>query len=359
MNPPTPADEAAARPPSDAGAAAADAADTAGARLEAAFRHAAVASTLYLPGQPDRDVGLAELGTAAAGSGLLWVGLKEPDEALVRDVGRRLGLPGRAIEEIIAPHRRPKIIEYDQLTLVVVVTVEIVQDRPGFGDTQLLIGPGYLLTIRRHAEGSYRELRNQLAEAPEFLSRGSDYVASTLLDLLADRAVEALDHMEGRVENVEHQFLLRGFREMDIRRLYRLRRDLLRMQTAIAPLVEICRRLARVDMRNIGADSRAYFNEVADRIQRIVESIAGLREALAFAFEASMMISQMQQTDITRKLAAWAAILAVPTAVAGIYGMNFNHMPELGWTYGYPAMLAGTGAVCGLLYWKFRRIKWL
>ncbi len=348
MNPPTPADEMTDRPP-----------PAGGASLDEAFRRSAVASTLYLSGQPNRDVGLADLGPAATESGLLWVGLKEPDEALVRDVGRRLGLPGRAIEEIISPHRRPKIIEYDQLTLVVVVTVEIAQDRPSFGDTQLLIGPGYLLTIRRHAEGSHRELRSQLAESPEFLSRGSDYVASTLLDLVADRYVEALDHMEGRVENVEHQFLLRGFRELDIRRLYRLRRDLLRMQTAIAPLVEICRRLARVDMRNIGADSRAYFNEVADRIQRIVESIAGLREALAFAFEASMMISQMQQTDITRKLAAWAAILAVPTAVAGIYGMNFHDMPELGWTYGYPAMLAGTGVFCGLLYWKFRRIKWL
>ncbi|MDY0309941.1 MAG: magnesium and cobalt transport protein CorA [Castellaniella sp.] len=327
--------------------------------VDEAFRRSAVASILYAPGQPGREVGLADLGPAATESGLLWVGLKDPDEALVCDVGRRLGLPNRAIEEIIAPHRRPKIIEYDQLTLVVVVTVEIAQDRPSFGDTQLVIGPGYLLTIRRRAEGSYRALRDQLAESPDFLSRGSDYIASTLLDLLADRYIEALDHMEGRVENVEHQFLLRGFRETDIHRLYRLRRDLLRMQTAIAPLVEICRRLGRVDMRNIDADSRGYFNEVADRIQRIVESIAGLREALVFAFEASMMISQMQQTDITRKLAAWAAILAVPTAVAGIYGMNFQHMPELNWTYGYPAMLAGTFAACGLLYWQFRRIKWL
>ncbi len=329
------------------------------ASLDEAFRRSAVASTLYISGQPDREIGLADLGPAATDAGLLWVGLKEPDEALVRDVGRRLGLPDRAVEEIIAPHRRPKVIEYDQLTLVVVVTVEIVQDRPSFGDTQLLIGPGYLLTIRRHAEGSHRELRELLADSPEFLSRGSDYVASMLLDLLADRYVEALDHMESRVENIEHQFPLRGFREMEIRRLYRLRRDMLRMQTAIAPLVEICRRLARVDIRNIGADSRGYFNEDADRVQRIVESLAGLREALVFAFEASMMISQMQQTDITRKLAAWAAILAVPTAVAGIYGMNFHDMPELSWAYGYPAMMIGTGAVCGLLYWKFRRIKWL
>ncbi|CAM5786219.1 magnesium and cobalt transport protein CorA [Castellaniella caeni] len=327
--------------------------------LQAAFRQSAQASILYAPGRSPEDVGLAALGTAATEAGLLWVGLKDPAPELLCNIGQRLGLPERAIEEINAPHRRPKIIEYDRLTLVVAITVEIEHERPSFGDTQILIGPGYLLTIRRHAVGSHRELRGLLADSPDLLERGSDYVASTLLDLFADRYVQALDHMEARVERVEQQFLLRGLREKDIRRLYRLRRDLLRMQTAIVPLVEICRRLARVDTRNIGADSRGYFGEVADRIQRVVEGFAGLREALAFAFEASMMISQMQQTDITRKLAAWAAILAVPTAVAGIYGMNFHDMPELNLPYGYPAMLAGTATVCGLLYWKFRHIKWL
>ncbi|WP_323018340.1 magnesium and cobalt transport protein CorA [Castellaniella sp.] len=327
--------------------------------LQDAFRQSVVASVLYAPDRAPQDVGLDALGAAAADEGLLWVGLKDPAEPLMRSIGARLGLPERAIEEIISPHRRAKVIEYDRLTLVVAITAEISNERPGFGDTQILIGPGYLLTIRRHAVGSHQELRSLLAESPEFLGRGSDYVASALLDWLADRYVEALDHMEAKVEGIEHQFLLRSFREKDIRHLYRLRRDLLRVQAAIAPLVEICRRLARVGARNIDPNSQGYFGEVADRIQRVVEGFAGLREALVFAFEASMMINQMQQTDITRKLAAWAAILAVPTAVAGIYGMNFHDMPELSMAYGYPAMLAGTGLVCGLLYWKFRRIKWL
>jgi magnesium transporter len=324
------------------------------------FAQCVVASTLYVPGQPPRDIGLDDLGTTIeAREGLLWVGLKDPEADLLQVVGARLGLPDRAVEEIIAPHRRPKIIEYESLTLIVAITVEVAHQRPTFGDTQILIGANYLLTIRRNSTGSHRELRGLLADSPEFLGRGSDYVASALLDLISDRYVDALAHLEGIVESVEHQLLLRGFREADIRRLYRHRRDLLRIQTAIAPLVEICRRLAHVQIRHVGVDSRGYFAQVADRIQRVTESVAGLREALAFAFEASMMIGQMQQTDITRKLAAWAAILAVPTAVAGIYGMNFHDMPELGWTYGYPAMLGGTLAVCGLLYWKFRRIKWL
>ncbi len=328
--------------------------------LDTLFAQSVVASTLYVTGQPPRDIGLDALSaTIQAREGLLWVGLKDPDAELLKEIGKCLELSARAIEEIIAPHGRPKIIEYDRLTLIVAITVEVVHKHPVFGDTQILIGPQYLLTIRRNASRSHRELRAQLAESPEFLGRGSDYVASALLDLLSDHYVESLHHLEALVEGVEHQFLLRGFREAEVRQMYRYRRDLLRVQGAIAPMVEICRRLSRVETHQIDVDSRGYFGEVADRIQRVTETIAGLREALAFAFEASLMIGQMQQTDITRKLAAWAAILAVPTAVAGIYGMNFHVMPELTWAYGYPAMLGGTFGVCALLYWRFRRIRWL
>ena len=327
---------------------------------QALFDRCAVASAHYGVGQDPRSIGLDELGAAAAArKGLLWVGLKDPEGELLREVAAHLGLPGRAEEEILSPHRRPKMVEYDHLTLIVAIPVEISRERPNFGEVQILIGPGYILTIRRRSSESYRELRSLLTESPDFQGRGSDFVASALLDLLADRYVEALEHLEALVDAMEHQFLLRGLREADIRRLYQHRRDLLRVQVAIAPLAEICRRMAHVETRNIGTDSRASFAEIGDRIQRVTESVMGLREALAFAFEASMMIGQMQQTDITRKLAAWAGILAVPTAVAGIYGMNFHDMPELGWAYGYPAMMGGTFFVCLLLYWKFKRIKWL
>jgi magnesium transporter len=324
------------------------------------YERSAVASTHYAAGQAPRDVGLDELGTTAdSRHGLLWVGLKDPEDSLLRQVGERLNLPRRAVEEILSEHRRPKIVEYAHLTLIVAITVEIARDRPAMGEIQLLIGSGYILTIRRHSSSSHRELRTLLTESPDFQGRGSDYVASALLELLADRYVDMLQQLETMVEGVEHQFLLRGLREVDIRGLYRHRRDLLRIQTAIAPLAEICRRMAHVETRNIGADSRADFAEIGDRIQRVTESVSGLREALAFAFEAAMMIGQMQQTDITRKLAAWAAILAVPTAVAGIYGMNFHDMPELSWRFGYPAVLISMFAVCAVLYWKFKRIRWL
>jgi magnesium transporter len=303
---------------------------------------------------------LSEACTAVdEGQGLLWIGLKDPEAEMLQDLGEQLGFSNRILEEITSPHRRPKIIEYQQLTLVVAITVEVDTQRPIFGETQILIGGGFLITIRRGATATHQALREQLESSPEFLGRGSDFVASALLDLLVDRYMAALGRLEAVVEGVEQQFLLRGFRESDIRRLYRQRRDLLRIHTVIAPMAEICRRLARVEMRHVDADSRAYFGEVADRVLRANEFINSLREALAFAFEASLMIGQAQQTDTTRKLAAWAAILAVPTAVAGVYGMNFEHMPELHWVYGYPLVMGATFAVCGVLYWKFKKAKWL
>jgi len=318
-----------------------------------------IASVLYQTGKPPQDIPLDQIDQHVAPGKLLWVGLKEPDAGMLEQVGQKLGLGYRAIEEIAESHKRPKIMEFEQMTLIVAITVEIDNQHPVFGETQLLIGQGFLVTVRRGATTTYNDLRQHLEGVPELLGRGSDYVASALLDLLADRYMAALAKFEANVEATEHKFMLRGFGDMDVRKLYRLRRDLLRMHTAISPMTEICRRLSRVDMVHVDASCRGYFGEVADRVQRIDELINSLREALAFAFEAGTMLGQSQQTDIAKKLASWAAILAVPTAVAGIYGMNFAYMPELKWHYGYPLMLGVTAVACIILYWKFKKSGWL
>jgi magnesium transporter len=321
---------------------------------------AVIASVLYQNGRPLFDVPLEQLQRPSGGrSQLLWVGLREPEPETLRLAGERLGLSVRAIDEITEHHVRPKILEFEHMTLVVAVTIEVENLRPVFGETQLLIGRNFLVTVRRGAVATHSSLRQYLESVPELLERGSDYVASMLLDQLADRYVSALTKFEASVEATEQKFLLRGFGDSDVRKLYRVRRDLLRMHTAIFPMTEICRRLSRVDTGHIDANCRGYFGEVADRMQRIDELINSLREALAFAFEAGSMLGQSQQTDITKKLASWAAILAVPTAVAGIYGMNFAFMPELKWHFGYPLMLGCTAAACAILYWRFRKAGWL
>ncbi len=319
-----------------------------------------IASVAYRQGRHARRVPVEEIGNYAGQSeSLLWIGLKSPKAELVARLAADLGLSGKATEELVAPHRRPKIIDFGKAVLVVAITVEIEGHKAIFGETQLLIGQGFLLTIRRGVAASHSVLRQRLEGAPLLLARGSDFVAAELLDLLVDRYVAAAAQLEHGVELAEQKLLIRGQKDADIRKVYKQRRDLLRIHAAIAPLAEICRRLARVEMSNVDSQARPYFSEVADRVARVDELIHGLREALAFAFEASLMIGQSSQNDTTRKLAAWAAILAVPTAIAGIYGMNFEFMPELKSPWGYPVTLGFIASSCSVLYWRLRKTGWL
>ena len=319
-----------------------------------------MASVAYIEGRRECEVPIEDIPAYIGREDrMLWIGLREPTEELLARVLAQLGADARCREDMVEAHTRPKVLDYGDLVLVVAVMVEIQAERPAFGETQLLIGDGFLLTVRRGSVAPYAGLRARLEAVPGLLRRGSDYVAAELLDLLVDRYAVALHKLESLVEAAEHKLLLRGSSMADIRKLYRQRRDLLRMHTAVAPMVEICRRLARVEMDPIDAQARPYFGEVADRVQRIDELINALREALVFAFEASQMMAQAQQNDTTRKLAAWAGILAVPTAIAGIYGMNFEFMPELKWHGGYFVILGVMATICGTLYWRFRKAGWL
>jgi magnesium transporter len=319
-----------------------------------------MASVAYMEGRRDCDVPIEQIPTYVGRSDrLLWMGLREPSPAVLTHILGLLGACEKCREEMLETHRRPKVLDYGNMVLVVAIMVEVDAERPLFGETQLLIGEGFLLTVRHGSVAPYTNLRARLEAVPGLLKRGSDYVASELLDLLVDRYAVALTKLEHVVESAEQKLLIRGTKDADIRKLYRQRRDLLRIHTAIAPMAEICRRLARVEMAAIDEQARPYFGEVADRVLRIDELVNSLREALAFAFEASQMIAQTQQNDTTRRLAAWAAILAVPTAVAGIYGMNFDNMPELHWRWGYPMVLGGVLTACVILYRRFRRAGWL
>lgn len=319
-----------------------------------------IAAAAYAGGSKRADFDPRVAGAAlAAGGDFFWIGLAEPDADELGVILGHLGIPAPAIEEAQRRHRRPKIIEYGGLVLVVAATVEVAGEKLRFGETQLLLGPDYLVTIRRGTTAGYMPLRQRLEECPDLIARGTDFIASELIDLLIEQYAQTAESFEGLVTAMEEKIFVRGISQSEVRKLYRLRRNLLQLHGALTPLVEICRRLSRIETRSIDAESRPYFAEAADRAQRVGEGIAMLRETLAFAFEASLMLGQAQQTDITRRLAAWGAILAVPTAIAGIYGMNFENMPELKWAYGYFAVIAAIAAICGYLYRRFRRAGWL
>lgn len=302
---------------------------------------------------------LAALAPTVAKDSLLWVSLSNPSDQELAQVLPHFVRQERILEEVTSKHTRPKVVEYEKASLVVAITIHNKSGGVQFGESQILFGEGFIISIWRHTALSDVETNQYLEEAPELIARGADYVVAEILDYITDDYTASLGSFEKRVENAEKHFFVGTAKRKDIEQVYQLRRTLLRIQGSIAPLAELARRFMRQNVSYIGEDSRAYFYEVADRIDRQAEAIRALRETLAFAFEAGMIITELQQTDIARKLASWAAILAIPTAVAGIYGMNFTNMPELELPYAYPVVLGGMGLICGGLYRQFKKIGWL
>jgi magnesium transporter len=319
-----------------------------------------VAAAVYSQGRRIADIAIEDARDWSRRPGhLVWIGLHEPAPALLRQIQAQFGLHDLAIEDAGKAHQRPKIEQYGDGLFVVARTAQMLEGNIAFGETHVFVGQGYVVSVRHGASTSYANVRRRCEAAPNALSHGEDYILYAILDYVVDNYVPVIEAIQGEVDGIEDGILNHSLSLNEVERSYQLRRDLLRLRNAIVPLAEVCRRLEHGDLPAIDPSLQPLFRDVNDHVRRVQEDIESLREVLAFAFEASLMTGQAQQTEITRKLAAWAAILAVPTAIAGIYGMNFKHMPELEWAYGYQAVIAVILLVCGFLYWRFRRDKWL
>lgn len=213
--------------------------------------------------------------------------------------------------------------------------------------------------MRHGASTSYTPVRERCESCPRALARGEDYILYAILDFIVDNYSPVLESIHDEVEGIEDDVLSKPISKAQIERLYMLRRDLLRLRNAIGPLVEVCRRLEHDELAMVRATMQPLFRDVTDHVRNIQERIDSMREVLAFAFEASLLVGQAQETAVSKKLASWLAILAVPTAVAGIYGMNFKYIPELQLEYGYFIVLGLMALACLGLYWRFRRVGWL
>ena len=202
-------------------------------------------------------------------------------------------------------------------------------------------------------------MRQHWEACPSSLARGEDFILWAILDFIVDNYMPVLEAIHEEVEAIEDHVLAKPLTSADIERLYMLRRDLLRLRNAVGPLVDVCGRLSTSDLPQIRPAMQPMFRDVTDHIRTVQEKIDSSREVLAFAFEASLLVGQSQETAIAKRLASWAAILAVPTAIAGIYGMNFKNMPELEMQFGYYTVIVAILALCGILYWRFRKNGWL
>jgi magnesium transporter len=319
-----------------------------------------VAAGVYARGRRITDIAIEQAGDWSKKSGyVVWIGLHEPDKELLQRVAAELDLHPLAIEDASNAHQQPKVEQYGDALFVVARTAQIVDDQIAFGETHIFVGTGYVVSVRHGASTSYKAVRARCESCPTSLSQGEDYILYAILDFIVDNYGPVIESIQAEVDALEEDVLRKSLVRRRFDRLYRLRRDLLHLRRAVGPVVDVCKRLEHADLIAMDKEMKPLFRDVLDHAKRAEEDIDSLREILAFVFEASMMEGQAQQTAITRRLAAWAAILAVPTAIAGIYGMNFEHMPELKWQYGYYLVLAGILGVCGILYGRFKRNGWL
>jgi magnesium transporter len=319
-----------------------------------------VAASVYKGGRRITDITIDEAGRWSKQKGhVVWIGLLEPSPELLERVQAQLDLHPLAIEDAAKPHQYPKLEQYGDALFIVARTAQVVDGQISFGETHIFVGKGYVVSVRHGASTSYAAVRERCESCPTTLARGEDYILYAILDFVVDNYMPVVESIAHEVDALEEGVLHKTLRETEVDRLYMLRRELLRVRKAVAPLVDVCRRLEHADSVPIDPEMQPLFRDVSDHIRRVQDDIDSLREVLAFAFEASLMAGQAQQNAITRRLAAWAAILAVPTAVAGIYGMNFKNMPELDWAYGYYIVVGGILSVCAFLYARFRHYGWL
>lgn len=316
----------------------------------------------YAGGRRVADVQIPDISEALKQPGqFMWVGLYEPAEDLLRQVQHEFGLHDLAIEDALRAHQRPKVERYGESLFVVLRTAQMNREtiRIDFGETHFFVGPGYLVSVRHGPSLSYAEVRARCEATPQLLVKGPGFVLYAIMDFIVDQYFPIIEALEDDLEGLEEEIFGEVFSRATTARIYRLKRDLLELKRAVSPLVDICNRLMRFDLDLIPEDTRPYIRDVYDHTIRINERVDTLRELLTSALEANLSLISVAQNESLKKLAAWAAIIAVPTMIAGIYGMNFKSMPELEWPFGYPLVIGIMLAGCGYLYVHFRRSGWL
>jgi magnesium transporter len=319
-----------------------------------------VDAAAYAGGVRKADLTIDQLhGALTRDDGFVWVGLYEPDQALLREIQRQCGLHDLAVEDAYKAHQRPKLEHYEDSLFVVLRTVHVSpSNRLEFGETHVFVGRNYVVTVRHGSLRSHVGLRHRCESTPQLLAKGPGYVLYALMDFVVDQYMPVVQRLESDVEALEEQ-VLGGSGDDVIARIYGLKRDALALRRAVSPLVDVCNRLMRFDLPFIPEPTRPYFRDVYDHVIRLNEAIDVQRELLTTALEAHLSQVTVAQNEHMKRITAWAAMIAVPTMIAGVYGMNFKNMPELAWTYGYYATLAVMGLACLGLYLGFRRHGWL
>jgi magnesium transporter len=320
-----------------------------------------VAARRYRDGQCIGDIPLGDKDACKppVGNEFVWIGLVEPSPEELDMVADCFGLHPLAVEDAQAHRQLPKSEQYGDQLFLVLRTAHLEDGRIAYGQTAVFVGPGFIVTVRHGSQRAHSELRAHLEAAPKALLHGPDYVLHSIMDFIVDGYFPIVEQLEDEALSMESTAEDHFLDRASILRIFTMRREVVRFQRMLGVMTDVAARLANVSMPQIDADMRPYFRDVYDHVVRTEYRLGGLREILTSVVETSNLLEMQRQGDNTRRLAAWAGLLAVPTALAGIYGMNFEHMPELKWHYGYYAAVALMGSICGILYWRFRKSGWL
>lgn len=289
----------------------------------------------------------------------LWIGLHEPDDTLLNKMQEEFGLHELAMEDARAAHQRPKLETYGESLFIVVKTATLVEHKIVFGETHLFVGKNYVITLRHGKSTSYSAVREHCEKNPQRLALGAGYVLHSLLDYIADNYLVAANGLRTQFNEIEEDIFEARVSRTKLRHIYSIKRELVLLREAALPLVDICSELMRFHEDIIPKPVRVYLRDVQDHCRRVIENCDNMREMLMNAMQINLAMVSIGQNDVVKQLAGWGAILALPTVVFSLYGMNFKFMPELSWRYGYFSVVGATVTGCVWLYFKLKRAGWL
>jgi magnesium transporter len=315
---------------------------------------------VYHRGQKLSDIPIGEVRTHLQRQDcFVWVALKDPQPEELASLQEEFGLHELAIEDAQKGHQRPKIDEYGSSLFVVLHLIEPVGEDLQTGEVAIFVGPQYVISVRRDAQLGFTEVRRRCEQEPELLKHGPAYVLYALLDTVVDRYFPVLDSLTQEIEGIEERIFAGQTTRVQIEELYSLKRKLMTLDHATVPLLEVAAKLHGGRVPPICSGLHDYFRDVYDHLLRLKQSIDSLRDMVATAISVNLSLITLQENEVTKRLAAYAALVAVPTMVAGVYGMNFANMPELQWAYGYPAAVASMIVIDLYLIYRFKKAKWM
>ena len=289
----------------------------------------------------------------------VWVALLEPDARALELMQAEFNLHPLAVEDARHGHQRPKIEEYGDLLFAVLQMVEPADGELRVGEVAIFVGRNYILSVRSGAEKGFQDVRTRAEQEPELLSRGPGYVLYALMDAVVDRYFPLLDALETELERIEEQIFAEVSPRANIEALYGLKQKLMVFRHAVSPLLESLGDISGARVPMVCAGMREYFRDVSDHLQRLDQTIESIRETVSTAISVNLSMINLQENATMKRLAAYAALIAVPTMIVGVYGMNFEYMPELHWRYGYALVLGIMAAVDGYIFYRLRRSGWL